>query len=254
MYGERRPFRIGAPAAASLAVNGALLAVLLGLGAGGKAPGPRLPALTSVSLAVTKGAEKGEEEAEPTAQPAAATPAAAPSPPAPEQRAVLPPVVPLSPLVVPVTPGEAKPVPVEARPVAPAAPAAPAVPAKAAAAAAAAPAQPARKGAADGLAVRAPSGTGRGYAAKIQSWIHAHKIYPRRSRMRHEEGVVQVRFTLDRAGMLLDGAVLRGSGFTALDEEAMAVLRRASPFPRAPVEVTGERIEFTVPIEFSLSI
>lgn len=252
MYGERRSFRIGAPAAASLAVNGALLAVLLGLGAGGKAPGPRLPALTSVSLAVTKGAEKGEEEAEATAQPAAATPAAAP-PPAPEQRAVMPPVVPLSPLVVPVTPGEAKPVLVEARPVAPAAPTAPAGPAKAAAAATAASAQPARKGAADGLAVRAPSGTGRGYAAKIQSWIHAHKIYPRRSRMRHEEGVVQVRFTLDRAGMLLDGAVLRGSGFTALDEEAMAVLRRASPFPRAPVEVAGERIEFTVPIEFSLS-
>lgn len=70
--------------------------------------------------------------------------------------------------------------------------------------------------------------------------------------MRREEGQVQVRFVLDRAGMLLEGAVIQGSGNRVLDEEAEAMLRRASPYPRAPSELPGERIEFTAPIMFTL--
>ena len=100
--------------------------------------------------------------------------------------------------------------------------------------------------------MKAPSGTSRSYAAKVRSWLYAHKIYPRRARMRREEGRVQVRFVLDRTGMLLEGAVVQGSGNAVLDDEAEAMLRRASPYPRAPVELPGERIEFTAPIIFSL--
>ena len=119
-------------------------------------------------------------------------------------------------------------------------------------ASAAATASPARRGAADGLDVRAPAGTSRSYAAKIRSWLYAHKIYPRRARMRREEGQVQVRFVLNRAGMLLEGAIIRGSGNEVLDEEAEAMLRRAAPYPPAPAELSGERIEFTAPILFTL--
>jgi protein TonB len=32
------------------------------------------------------------------------------------------------------------------------------------------------------------------------------------------------------------------------------MMRRASPFPKAPVEVPGERIEFFAPIEFTLPV
>ena len=99
---------------------------------------------------------------------------------------------------------------------------------------------------------KAVMGSSRSYAAKVRSWLYAHKIYPRRARMRREEGVVQVHFVLDRAGVLLEGAVIKPSGNDTLDSEAEAMLRRSSPFPRAPADLPGERIEFTAPIEFTL--
>ncbi|WP_230461478.1 energy transducer TonB [Sphingobium sp. CAP-1] len=77
-------------------------------------------------------------------------------------------------------------------------------------------------------------------------------MYPRRAKMRHEEGRVQVRFVIDRAGALLEGAVVRGSGNASLDDEAGAMLRRAAPYPRAPADVPGDRIEFLAPIDFIL--
>ena len=70
--------------------------------------------------------------------------------------------------------------------------------------------------------------------------------------MRRQEGRVEVRFVIDRAGSLLEGVIIRGSGHDVLDEEAAAMMRRASPFPRAPNEVPGERIEFSAPIDFIL--
>jgi protein TonB len=38
----------------------------------------------------------------------------------------------------------------------------------------------------------------------------------------------------------------------ALDEEALALLRRAQPFPAPPRELPGERVDLTVPIRFNL--
>lgn len=92
------------------------------------------------------------------------------------------------------------------------------------------------------------------YAAKYSSWLYAHKLYPRRARMRREEGVVRVRFVIDRAGLLLEGYVVASSGRASLDEEAAAMMQRASPFPKAPRDIGGERIEFTAPIEFVLPV
>ena len=44
-----------------------------------------------------------------------------------------------------------------------------------------------------------------------------------------------------------------GSGNGALDNEATATLRRSSPFPQATRDVAGERIVFTLPIEFAVA-
>lgn len=250
------PFRIGGPAAASLLVNALLIAGLLNLGMGHINRRIEPAALTVLSLAQLKGVEQGEEEA--------AAEAAAPSSPVAAQPApVDPPLVPqartpaafASPVVaVPSHLFLSMPVQPAAAPAASAASAAiqPVRPVMALAAGPSVEA-PARRGVADGLDVKAPPGTSRSYAARVRSWLYAHKIYPRRARMRREEGQVQVRFVLDRAGMLLEGAVIQGSGNPVLDEEAEAMLRRASPYPRAPSELPGERIEFTAPIMFTLS-
>ena len=110
----------------------------------------------------------------------------------------------------------------------------------------------ARKGAADGVDVKASAGTSRSYAARVRSWLYAHKVYPRHARMRRQEGLVQVRFVLGRDGVLLDGAITHKSGIAALDDEAHAMLQRSSPYPRPPADLPGERIEFSAPIEFTL--
>lgn len=235
-------------------VNALLAAALLSLGMAASQEEPRFPAMTTISFAPAKGAEQGEEEAEAPQQatPDRATPDEAPQPVA--VQAVLPaaPTAHTPPPLIPATMRAAQPEAASA-PASGATAVQPPGSSQSSSASAAAAAAPARRGTADGLDVRAPSGDGRSYAARIRSWLHAHKIYPRRAKMRREEGVVQVRFTIDRSGALLTGAIVRGSGNGTLDEEAMATLRRSSPFPPAPQAVTGERIEFTVPIEFMLS-
>ncbi|EZP71736.1 TonB family protein [Sphingomonas paucimobilis] len=252
MAGAGHPFRVSGPAAASLLVNGLLVAALLNLGMGHAGRRAESPALTVLSLALPKGAEQGKEEAEADAPSVAATPPASPADPPPAQP---PAAAAVAPAAVMIPSRLALPMPAALAGAAVSTAAAPAQPVSAAAAAPSPPAAPAaRRGAADGLDAKAPSGTSRSYAAKVRSWLYAHKIYPRRARMRREEGRVQVRFVIDRAGMLLEGAVIRGSGVAALDEEAEAMMRRASPYPRAPNELPGERIEFTVPIEFILPV
>jgi protein TonB len=46
--------------------------------------------------------------------------------------------------------------------------------------------------------------------------------------------------------------VVRSSGASALDEEALALLRRAQPFPPPPPELPGGRVDLTMPIRFNL--
>jgi len=46
--------------------------------------------------------------------------------------------------------------------------------------------------------------------------------------------------------------VVRSSGASALDEEALALLRRAQPFPAPPPELPGQRVDLSVPIRFNL--
>jgi protein TonB len=248
------PFRIGGPAAASLLVNALLLAGLLSLGIGQAARRTETSALTVMSLAALKGAEDGEDEPDAAAQ--ASEPAKAAATPAANAPVQTP---------LPPTPPTFHPTPV-AIPTLPSMQAAPAKPAEApatqsaaassqqAAQAAPAPAPPVRRGTADGLDAKAPAGKSNSYAAKVRSWLYAHKIYPKRARMRREEGQVRVRFVIDRAGMLIEGVIVDRSGNDSLDEEATAMMRRASPYPKAPPEIPGDRIEFVVPIEFTLPV
>ena len=250
MAGGRHPLRIGGPAAASLLVNALLIAALLNLGFRDAPTAKESPALTVMSLAVLKGVEDGADEREAPA-PAAPPSTIAAADPAPAVKPVTPtPIVP--PVVIPSPLAMAVPVAAVRAPAAPASATSAAPSATKATNAPAAASAPPPRGAADGLDVKAPPGNSRSYAAKVRSWLYAHKIYPRRARMRHQEGRVEVRFVIDRAGSLLEGVIIRGSGNDVLDEEAAAMMRRASPFPRAPMDVPGERIEFSAPIDFIL--
>jgi protein TonB len=90
------------------------------------------------------------------------------------------------------------------------------------------------------------------WKTQIVALLERNKRYPETSQSRREQGVAQVFFSLDRQGRVLESRVVRSSGANALDEEALALLRRAQPFPPPPRELAGDHIDLTVPIRFNL--
>jgi len=86
----------------------------------------------------------------------------------------------------------------------------------------------------------------------IAKQIERNKGYPPSALPRRESGVTQVAFAIDRDGRLIESRIVRGSGYAALDREALDTLRRAQPFPPPPEGLAGERFEFTVPVKFTV--
>jgi periplasmic protein TonB len=90
------------------------------------------------------------------------------------------------------------------------------------------------------------------WGGQISASIKRNLRFPETSRARREQGVAQVSFVLDRQGRVLESRVVRSAGTTALDQEALAVLQRAQPFPPPPPDTPGERLPLTVPIIFEV--
>jgi protein TonB len=82
--------------------------------------------------------------------------------------------------------------------------------------------------------------------------INRHKKYPHKARREGAQGTVEVVFTLDRSGKVLTTRLRDSSGFNLLDEEAIAVLERASPFPAPPAEMAGLTMKLVLPITFNI--
>jgi protein TonB len=73
--------------------------------------------------------------------------------------------------------------------------------------------------------------------------------YPEAARAREATGVATVRFALDGAGAVTLADLAQPSGDRALDEEALAAVRRASPLPAPPA---GAPRAYLTPIRFEL--
>jgi len=85
-------------------------------------------------------------------------------------------------------------------------------------------------------------------AARLQQ----NKRYPRAAEARRETGVVTLNFSVDRRGKVLSSRILKSSGHSSLDEEVLAMVRRAEPLPAFGPAMAQSKIELTVPIQFSL--
>ena len=64
--------------------------------------------------------------------------------------------------------------------------------------------------------------------------------------------MVTLRFTLNRNGGVTARGIARSSGYPALDQEALAMVGRASPFPPFPRTMPQATVNLTVPVRFSL--
>lgn len=82
--------------------------------------------------------------------------------------------------------------------------------------------------------------------------LSKHKRYPGEARSRRVQGVVTVAFTIDRTGKVSNTRVLKGSGSSLLDEEALEMLSRASPLPLPPDDAPDGMLNLSIPIQFNI--
>ncbi|CAA0088459.1 Uncharacterised protein [Starkeya nomas] len=86
------------------------------------------------------------------------------------------------------------------------------------------------------------------WRSRLMAHLNRHKRYPGGA---SGSGRARVSFSINRSGQVLSARLAGSSGNPAFDQEAVAMVRRASPVPAPPPEVPGGTIVFTVPVQFS---
>jgi protein TonB len=92
----------------------------------------------------------------------------------------------------------------------------------------------------------------RSWETAMTRHLQQYKRYPSDAQARGEEGVVQLSFTVDRTGHVLNREIARSSGHRELDNEVMSMIERAQPLPPFPASMPQAKLDLTVPIRFSL--
>ena len=92
-------------------------------------------------------------------------------------------------------------------------------------------------------------------SAAVPTWqrllvaqLERHKRYP--AHAGGKVGETRLAFSIDRTGRVLTSRIVRSSGSEALDEEALALLKRAAPLPPPPAGLSDEQLSFVVPIRY----
>jgi periplasmic protein TonB len=98
-------------------------------------------------------------------------------------------------------------------------------------------------------------GTGSSAQRVLVSWekelaahFDKHKRYP--ADRAEETAQVIVTFELDRTGHVLSTKIVRGTGDSAFDDAALAMMRRSDPVPPPPPLVADAGLTFTMPVIF----
>jgi protein TonB len=97
-----------------------------------------------------------------------------------------------------------------------------------------------------------PNSAVASFRDQLAAHLARYKRYPRASQVKGEEGVAVVRFTLDRQGRVLAARIEQSAGHQLLDDEVLALLRRAEPLPPIPETMSATQLEISVPVRFSL--
>lgn len=86
------------------------------------------------------------------------------------------------------------------------------------------------------------------YTGRVYAHLARHKRYPGGT---SDRGRATVTFTLSASGGVSGIRLARSSGSAALDQAALSMVQRASPFPPIPSEFGRRSMTFTVPIDFA---
>jgi periplasmic protein TonB len=104
-------------------------------------------------------------------------------------------------------------------------------------------------------AAPAPGEAVRPTPASVASWqrlliaqLERHKRYPPQAH--GKVGEARLAFSIDRQGRVLSSRIVHSSGSDALDDEALALVKRAQPLPPPPAGLADDQLSFTVPIRY----
>jgi protein TonB len=87
------------------------------------------------------------------------------------------------------------------------------------------------------------------WEGRVLARLEQFRRYPAGARARGVQGVVYLKFRVDRDGRILSSAIQRSSGEPSLDRAALETLKRAEPLPKIPPD-RPDSIELSVPVEF----
>ena len=90
------------------------------------------------------------------------------------------------------------------------------------------------------------------YGQSISKEIKRYQNYPLRARQKGWEGTAEVLLQIAVDGKVTGITLGKSSGHVILDEEALEMVRRASPLPQAPADFRGRALVVSVPIVFRL--
>jgi periplasmic protein TonB len=92
-------------------------------------------------------------------------------------------------------------------------------------------------------------------SAAVATWqrllvaqLERHKRYPPAGH--GHVGEARLAFSLDRGGRVLTSRIVHSSGSEALDEEALAMIKRAAPLPPPPAGISEDQLSFVVPVRY----
>lgn len=88
------------------------------------------------------------------------------------------------------------------------------------------------------------------YAGRVAAHLQRYKRYPDEAARQRLAGTAVVTFTLGADGRVRASKLARASGQAVFDQEVLAMVQRASPFPPIPAESGRSDYTFTVPVHF----
>ncbi len=90
------------------------------------------------------------------------------------------------------------------------------------------------------------------YQALVLAHLQRFRSYPPAAKGGGIKGTATVRFALASNGSVTSLSLAHGSGAAILDEAALSMVHRASPFPPFPPGLGRSRMDFAAPVRFDL--
>lgn len=91
------------------------------------------------------------------------------------------------------------------------------------------------------------------YGNLLGRTIAKYKSYPKIAERRGWEGTTLLALSIDSNGNVTSATISQSSGYDALDNRALEMVKKASPFPPPPRLLQGRTFNISVPVAFKLA-